>query len=95
MKEILENVVQGLHLCDLITAFHIVINKAWFRRGKIILVFMKIIVPVDAYHFIHMASKEYFDFKNIQVIIYYPSSHLGFPFEFLFVLDVFFFLISV
>lgn len=45
-------------------------------------------IPVDAYPFTHMASKDYFDLKNMQVVIDYPSSHLGFAFEFFFVLHV-------
>lgn len=45
-------------------------------------------ILVDAYPLTHMASKEYFDFKKIQVIIYYPSSHLAFAFEFFSMLHV-------
>lgn len=41
--------------------------------------------------FYSLSSKEFFDFENIQVITYYPYSHLGIVFKFLFVLDMVFF----
>lgn len=53
--------------------------------------FMRIIIPLEAYPFTHMASMKYFDYKNIQVmqvIVYCPYSHLGFSFKFHFALDV-------
>lgn len=50
---------------------------------------MKIIIPLEAFSFkTHMVSMEYFDFKNMQVITYYPYSHLGFAFIFHIVLDI-------
>lgn len=49
---------------------------------------MKIIIPLEAYPFIQIASMKYFDYKNIQVIVYHPYSHLSFTFKFHFVLDV-------
>lgn len=49
---------------------------------------MKIIILLEAYPFTHMASVKYFDYKNIQVIVYYLYSHLGFAFKFHFAFDV-------
>lgn len=56
---------------------------------------MNIIIPLEAYPFTHMASMKYFDYKNIQVIVYYPSSHVGLLLNFTLCLMWFYLLLTL